>query len=210
MMTVLPALAQDRPSFDDLLARAEAQAAAGHRWTPPGDNMTETIAGMMDLVPTATPEQLAALSALLQNDVRRSAPPGGQPSPAPDRAPVAPTPDRASIALTETMQPPPSQPRAAPVVAPPRTREAELLARGQEAERHGDISGARRLYATAADHGSATAARSVGRLYDPAYLKQMALGGIDPDADLARHWYKRAVAMGDAQAAPLLQALAAR
>jgi TPR repeat protein len=72
------------------------------------------------------------------------------------------------------------------------------------------MSGARRLYAASADQGNATAARSLGRLYDPAYLKQTALGGIDPDPALARRWYERAVAMGDAQAAPLLQALAAR
>ena len=99
---------------------------------------------------------------------------------------------------------------SAPVAIRPDPRAAELFARGQEAERQGDVSGARRLYATAAGQGSATAARSLGRLYDPGYLKQTALGGIDPDPALARHWYERAVAMGDTQAAPLLQALAAR
>jgi hypothetical protein len=99
---------------------------------------------------------------------------------------------------------------SSPVVVRPSPRAAELFARGQEAERAGDMSGARRLYAASADQGNATAARSLGRLYDPAYLKQTALGGIDPDPALARRWYERAVAMGDAQAAPLLQALAAR
>jgi TPR repeat protein len=38
----------------------------------------------------------------------------------------------------------------------------------------------------------------------------MALGGIDPDPALARHWYERAVAMGDPVAGPLLEALALR
>jgi TPR repeat protein len=201
MMTAWPALAQDKPSFGDLLVRAQAQAAAGHRWGPPGNNMTETIATMMDLIPTATPEQLTALSALLQNDAQR---------PSPAAAPTGPTPERASVASAEAVAPLPPPPKPAPLPVPPRTREAELFTRGQDAESHGDISGARRWYAAAADQGSATAARSVGRLYDPAYLKQMAQGGIDPDAALARHWYERAVAMGDAQAAPLLQALASR
>jgi TPR repeat protein len=89
-------------------------------------------------------------------------------------------------------------------------RAAELVVRGQAAESQGDLSGARRFYASAVAQGSAAAARDLGRLYDPAYLKRTALGGIDPDPALARHWYERAVAMGDAEAGPLLQALAAR
>jgi len=111
-----------------------------------------------------------------------------------------------------TLAPEPLAPKSlpAPIAIQPTPRAAGLFARGQEAERQGDVSGARRLYATAVSQGSATAARSLGRLYDPGYLKQTALGGIDADPALARHWYERAVAMGDAQATPLLQALAAR
>jgi hypothetical protein len=54
-----PAFADD-PKFADLLARAEAQAAAGHRWAPSGDNMTETVGAMMKLISSATPEQLGS------------------------------------------------------------------------------------------------------------------------------------------------------
>lgn len=57
---------------------------------------------------------------------------------------------------------------------------------------------------------SATAARNLGRLYDPVFLKRLALGGIDPDLGQARHWYELAVAMGDTDAASLLEALASR
>jgi TPR repeat protein len=85
-----------------------------------------------------------------------------------------------------------------------------LLARGQEAEQLGDVSGARRFYASAVQLGSATAARNLGRLYDPVFLSRTALGGIDPDLGQARHWYELAVAMGDPDAAPLLEALALR
>jgi hypothetical protein len=218
--------ADDRASFADLLTRAQAQAASGHRWSPPGDNMTETISMMMDLISTATPKQLADLSALLEGDSSRAQTPAPQaqavqpiatetiigpaaivpkPPPAIALAPVAPKPLPA-LALEPVAPKPPT----APVVIQPGPRAADLFARGQNAERQGDVSGARRLYATAAEQGSPTAARSLGRLYDPGYLKQTALGGIDPDPALARHWYERAVAMGDAQAAPLLQALAAR
>ena len=64
-----PAFA-DGPNFADLLARAEAQAAAGHRWAPSGDNMTETVSAMMALISSATPEQLAELSDLLEGDAK--------------------------------------------------------------------------------------------------------------------------------------------
>jgi TPR repeat protein len=86
----------------------------------------------------------------------------------------------------------------------------ELFARGQQAERQGDVSGARRFYFSAAQQGYAAAARGLGRLYDPAYLKQTALGGIDPDPAIARRWYEQAVALGDTEAGPLLEALSLR
>jgi TPR repeat protein len=96
------------------------------------------------------------------------------------------------------------------VAGRPSPRATDLLARGQEAEQLGDVSGARRFYASAVQLGSATAARNLGRLYDPVFLKRTALGGIDPDLWQARHWYELAIAMGDPEAAPLLEALALR
>jgi TPR repeat protein len=92
----------------------------------------------------------------------------------------------------------------------PSPRAVELFNRGQQAERQGDVSGARRFYTSAAQQGSAAAARFLGRLYDEAYLKQTAMGGIEPDAALARQWYEKAIAMGDAEAGPLLEALSLR
>jgi TPR repeat protein len=233
-----PVLA-DSPTFADLLSRAEAQAAAGHRWAPHGDNVAETVEAMMDLIPTATPKQLAELAALLNSDMARAGndpalPPANtqpmvtpppNPPPVPDRSAMpdrGPPSDQPVVAASKPVPdrtvatPPPSVPdrpilkpaTSVPVRSSPRA--AELLARGQAAERAGDVSGARRFYASAAELGSATAARDLGRLYDPAHLQRTALGGIDPDPALARHWYERAVAMGDAEAAPLLEALALR
>jgi TPR repeat protein len=330
------------PTFTELLSRAEKQAAEGKRWSPPGDNMTETIASMMDILSTATPKQLNELSALLENDASRapppparatlapapqsaepaqaSEPPAAQPSepaqaniapaaqppepaqtsiapaaqpaepaqasepparqpPEPAQANIAPAaqpPEPARPAVSPARQPPepaqaniapaaqppeptrpavsPAPPPAAPAQAsiapaaqppeptrptvsparrppepaqatipdsaipkqtklnPPKSdvRAAVLFARGLEAEQQGNVSGARRFYTSAAELGSASAALNLGRLYDPAYLKQTALGGIDPDPALARHWYGRAVAMGDVAAIPLLEALALR
>ena len=236
-----PAFAEDR-TFASLLARAEAQAAAGHRWAPPGDNVTETVVDMMNLISSATPEQLSELAALLEDppkpspsptprdDVRTAiAPPAAQrtpviPSFTPAQplalAPAAPalvatTPVRPAVSpqAIETAAAVPLQPPVRPgsqlsPASGPRAK--ELLSRGQAAERLGDVSAARRFYSTAAQQGDPTAARSLGRLYDPVYLRQAALGGIDPNPELARYWYEQATVLGDAEAGPLLKSMSVR
>jgi hypothetical protein len=54
-------------SFADLLARAHAQVAVGHRWEPKGDNAVETLVSLIDLVPTATLEQRIDLLTLVDD-----------------------------------------------------------------------------------------------------------------------------------------------
>lgn len=188
----------DQPNFGDLLAKAKAQSAAGHRLSPPGDNVAETVAVMMTLISTATPAQLEELADLLQPDrppakISRLEVPPATAMPR-DAAPSA-KPDDART------------PRPAGESVP---RGVALFARGQQAERNGDVSGARRYYASAAALGHAEAARAAGRLFDPAYLKQPAPGGLEPDPAQARVWYERAIQLGDAGSAPLLQALSSR
>jgi TPR repeat protein len=335
LATELPADA-GRESFADLLSRAKAQAAEGHRWAPPGNNMTETIMTMLDVVGAATPEQLAELSALLENGkmaadntappsktgpgedtrantasaalpaaIEAAAPKAAESLAAPPAAgsvaapaiaktltppaaagsaarppTTAPAPAEAvsSAAVAETVAhpavaetvyppavaetayppadagsialPPTTAPAAQtkttlataktpamPIVTDKPTRERSgqgalsqsapgqigtsqtmadphragmLFARGVDAERLGDLSAARRFYTTAARQGDAAAARNLGRLYDPAYLRQTALGGVDPDPELARLWYNYAVRLGDSGAGRLLEALSSR
>jgi hypothetical protein len=209
--TALPGYA-DQPTFADLLARAKAQAAAGHKWLPPGDNMTETVVSMMDLLQTATPEQLSELSALLENE-KTAATSDTEPQAETRTAIAAPPPamnTRPTVDATLATPDRPAPKAPVQVAPPPGPRALELFARGQQAELRGDVSGARRFYTSAAAQGHAEAARNLGRLYDPAYLKQAAVGGIDPDPALARQWYERAVAMGDSAAGPLLEALSMR
>ena len=239
-MTALSAHAENR-SFADLLAQAKEQAASGHRWSPPGNNAAETIMRMIDLIPSATPAQLAELSALIE-----SGKPGSLPTPSnadlmtadrPTQAAPAPAASKHSTSPSIAAPAPPAvlptrpgpeqtgqialgQVPPSPIAHSPvgssqaipdaGRRAAVLFARGLDAELHGDFSGARRFYSSAAQQGDAAAARNLGRLYDPAYLKQTALGGIDPDPALARHWYERAVRLGDAEAGPLLEALSVR
>lgn len=294
-----------QPTFADLLARAQAQADAGHRWSPPGDNLADTIIMLFQLAATATPEELTALADLLERDRKSlqqspgAAPPAAVPPPgaaprqapamadvppaagpplstdvppaAPNRAPtvadVSPTgepppsaaaapgqslPTIANIPRAEELPPAAAPPKksapavanvprdgelppaavappvgaprpaasapAAPVPASPQRpmirlpdpHAAELFVRGKAAEEHGDISGARRFYAAAAERGHAAAARNLGRLYDPAVLDRIVVGGNFANPDLARHWYERAAQLGDRDATPLLQALTAR
>ena len=258
--------ATDGPTFSELLARAKAQAAAGHRWGPAGDNMTETLLDMMELVPTATADQLAELSELLQSaettpqketpgtvpfggppapPTRAGIPPPGLKTPLPEIAPLAPPVPSTPTPLPSVPSSPPqvtplppsplqvtplqgTPPQVTPLPVPPpdpeRTlnalpnltttessaRAAILYARGLEAEHRGDFSAARRFYLSAAQKGDAVAAKSLGRLYDPAYLRHIVVGGLAPDPALARQWYERAIQLGDSEAEPLLQALPPR
>ncbi|MFL5256515.1 MAG: hypothetical protein ACJ8AI_27195 [Rhodopila sp.] len=145
-------------------------------------------------------------------------PPAAISPPAIDVPPVAASPSAAGTPPAAAL--PPSAgtsaaltapaPAKRPMVRPPDPHAAELFARGKAAEAQGDISGARRFYASAAERGHAAAARNLGRLYDPAVLEHIAVGGVFANPDLARQWYERAAELGDREASPLLQALTAR
>jgi hypothetical protein len=225
LIMALPAYAETR-TFADLLAQAKVQAATGHRWAPPGDNMTDTVIRMMDIIATATPAQLSELSVLLADGKTVPPPPalsaGSSTEKRPDQAVPAHSASQPSpaLAVAEPTSPPvlPNRPEPgqdSPIMSgrpipAPGSRAGVLFARGLDAELRGDLSGARRFYLSAADQGNATAARNLGRLYDPAYLKQTALGGVDPDPALARHWYERAVRLGDTEAGLLLEVLSVR
>ena len=86
---------------------------------------------------------------------------------------------------------------------------AALMQRGQEMLSVGDISAARLLFERAAHGGSGAAAVALGRTYDPRVLSALGVRGIRPDAAAAADWYRRGAALGDAEAARLLQALPA-
>lgn len=64
-LTVPVIVKASEQSFADLLARAHAQVAAGHKWGPPGDNVNETFSLMIDRLHEATPEQVAEFEAML-------------------------------------------------------------------------------------------------------------------------------------------------
>ncbi len=76
-----------------------------------------------------------------------------------------------------------------------------LLTRGDAMLALGDISAARLLYERAASLGSARAATSLGKTYDPDFLATIRASGIIPNRDTAAAWYRKAAALGDADGA---------
>ena len=86
---------------------------------------------------------------------------------------------------------------------------AALIRRGDAMMEIGDISAARLLYERAAAANSGAAALAVGRTYDPAFLERAGARGLRGDPAAAATWYRRALALGETQAEPLLRGVTA-
>lgn len=71
----------------------------------------------------------------------------------------------------------------------------------------GDISGARRLYALAADEGDGEAAMKLGDTYNPDFLSDHGVQGLQPDLNTAELWYRKAMKLGNPEAAKHLTTL---
>nr|WP_294529682.1 hypothetical protein [uncultured Rhodopila sp.] len=132
-----------------------------------------------------------------------AAPPAPVPAPAPSAAPP----------------PPPAQPvmQPEPAPAPPKPTEslapdlmAAVMRRGEQSLSLGDIAAARLLFRHAADAGNARAAVAMGKTYDPDYLAAAPAQGEKADLGRAAEWYRKAVALGDPQAADLLKRVEGR
>jgi hypothetical protein len=108
----------------------------------------------------------------------------------------------------------PAAPPSAAVAAPPAPSMAPemvemLLRRGSELMRLGDVSAARRFFERAAAGGSGEAALATGATYDPRELQRIGARGIPPDRNAALTWYRRAAALGVAEAQDRIRALEA-
>jgi TPR repeat protein len=71
-----------------------------------------------------------------------------------------------------------------------------LLARSWKLMSGGDVEAARTLLERAAKSGDPRAALALGATYDPLMLAILEARGVEPDAFLARIWYRRAIAFG--------------
>ena len=84
----------------------------------------------------------------------------------------------------------------------------ELMQRGDALIALGDISGARRLYALAAQYNSGDAALKLGDTYTPDFLVRHGVEGLQPDMQKAHVWYDRAAALGATDAQSRITSLA--
>jgi hypothetical protein len=83
-----------------------------------------------------------------------------------------------------------------------------LEERGQQLMTTGNVAAARLMLKRAAEAGSPRASLDLGATYDPMMRGQLTLGGIKPDASMARAWYEKARQFGSAEAAHRLELLA--
>ena len=70
-----------------------------------------------------------------------------------------------------------------------------------------DLSAARRYYELAAKAGSADAALSLGKTYDPTSMVRSGAVSLRPDATLAAEWYRKAANLGSSEAGTALRNL---
>jgi len=113
---------------------------------------------------------------------------------APADVPPLPRFPAAPVAVERVSAPAPATPPATPpatgAAAPEQS--ADLLRRGDEYLRNGDVVTARLFYERAAELGDFQAMMALGQTYDPILLQQLGARGIVPDMKLAQRWYARA------------------
>jgi TPR repeat protein len=114
-------------------------------------------------------------------------------------------------------RPPTAPPTAAPLPAAPPPSPAKptlsaaeiaaLRTRGDALLATGDIVSARLFYERAAEGGDAQAALMAGQTFDPGFLARAGVRGVRGDKAQASEWYRRAGALGSAEADRRLKTL---
>lgn len=121
----------------------------------------------------------------------------------PDIAPATPGPAQTALAVVPTK----TGAQIPAALRMPDRQLAELLARGDEFLRSGDIASARLFYERAADAGDGQAALRMGATFDPTFLASAGLRNLRGDPAKARLWYHRALGLGASEAQPHLNNL---
>ena len=86
--------------------------------------------------------------------------------------------------------------------------EASSLAQGEQFIKSGNIVFARLIYEDLALQGSARGAFALGQTYDPDFLTEINVVGLQPDIDTAKKWYQKAAKLGNQSAAQRLDTIA--
>jgi hypothetical protein len=88
--------------------------------------------------------------------------------------------------------------------------EAAMIQRAEAMLETRDVSGARNIYMFLVRKGSGKAAFGLARTYDPAYVEEIGVAGMDAtDLEQAKKWYERAALLGHPEAQERLKVLAA-
>jgi TPR repeat protein len=92
---------------------------------------------------------------------------------------------------------------------PSQIKPADLayLERARALVKANDIAAARLILTRLASNGIAEAAFELGQTYDPDFLQTIHVAGLEPDPEVARQWYTRAAALGNADARSRLATL---
>ncbi|MEJ2123886.1 MAG: hypothetical protein P8Y47_03515, partial [Alphaproteobacteria bacterium] len=85
--------------------------------------------------------------------------------------------------------------------------ESSSLAQGQQFIKNGNVVYARLIFEDLALQGSAIGAFSLGQTYDPDFLNEINVVGLQPDIKTAKKWYKKAAKMGNPAAIKRLNAI---
>jgi TPR repeat protein len=88
-----------------------------------------------------------------------------------------------------------------------RATETALLERAFAQLTRGDVAGARMIFGVLAEHGSRDGAQGLAETYDPNYFAARLVKGLEPNVELARQWYRKALELGSQKAAQRLEAL---
>jgi hypothetical protein len=118
-----------------------------------------------------------------------------------------------TAAVAPQVEPGQSAPRpTAKTFSPEEKQTVEMLmSKGEENVKGGQVNVARLFYKRAADMGWAPGAMALAGTYDAAELERIGtLGGVQPDAKLAKQWYEKARDLGAAEAQKRLSILGAR
>jgi TPR repeat protein len=81
------------------------------------------------------------------------------------------------------------------------------LERARALVKANDIAAARLIFTRLASNGVAEAAFELGQTYDPDFLRTIHIAGLEPDLEVARRWYTKAAALGNADARSRLATL---
>jgi hypothetical protein len=143
---------------------------------------------------------------------RMAGPPRG---PVVNRVVISPPVQPAPAAVAAPAPPPPAPvPAPTPVVAAPtpapsadRDEIAALVMRARTYLAAGDVAAARLVLRRAAEREDPQAALALGGTYDPTVLKRLGIISFHADPSQARDWYRRAAALGSADASLRLEQL---